>query len=426
MANDMLQLVHALIYGNGIHIGQLNGNSRFLATMMGNHADYIPFMGPQIHDHAMTVAKLPARKYYWDAELLVNTQVAVERWYGFDTITIVADAYNFEVEALGAKFIYSDFAMPTVDLRDPLIKQPSDLKKLGDLDPTKGRIPIGVEMARLIQQKAMKLLAGGFFCSPFSFLCQAMGYPAVIRAITRDKAYANDLFDFAENHAILPYLRAMNAIGVKSAFGADAWSCFPNLTPELFVEWVIPSAERLIKKAKEEMKFKAQPAQAGLDYDEEDPAKMDKQILFKCMDVANKLSILKSLSIVMGRTQDIDPHWMQEYAVSRGKGSKKIPIIASLNGRFVRDSSPAQIVALIKKWIDIMGRDGRLMVFIGNVPADCPPINVHTAVSATHTLGVYPIVSDLKKIEVKTPQFQPFDEWLKGQPEEDIIRRARK
>ena len=53
----------------GLRIGKLSGGGRVLATMLGAHADVVPFQGPQIHDHAMTVARVPARKYYFDAEL---------------------------------------------------------------------------------------------------------------------------------------------------------------------------------------------------------------------------------------------------------------------------------------------------------------------------------------------------------------------
>ncbi len=99
--------------------------------------------------------------------------------------------------------------------------------------------------------------------------------------------------------------------------------------------------------------------------------------------------------------------------------------MASLNGRFVRDSAPEQIVAKIREWIEIMGRDGRLIFFIGNVPADTPPLNIHTAVHAVRTLGRYPIAADLNRVRVDVPEFLPFDEWLKGRPEEQTILRAR-
>jgi len=425
MAHPMLEIVHGLIYGNGIRIGRLSPSARVIATMMGNHADVVPFMGPQIHDHAMTVARVPARKYYFDAELLVDVQVAVQQWYGFDTFSVIPDAYNFEVEALGAKMVYSNDAMPTVDTSQPLIKERADLDRITTLDPSKGRIPMGVEVARLITKKVPPPFDFGFFCSPFSLICQTMGYPKAVRALRKDKAFAQELFSFAENQAIFPYVKAQANAGVKQSIGADAWAAFPNLTPEMVEEWVIPSAKRLQARGKRELKMRVMAAQAAADYCEEDPAKFDKEIMFKCWSVAGKILFLNVALSAMGRTQDWNMEWFQEFAVKNGKFGRKLPIDASLNGRFVRDSTPEQIVDKIREWIDIMGRDGRLVFFIGNVPADTPPINIHTALYAVHTLGRYPIVKDLSSITIKPPDFKSFDEWVKDRPEADAIFKAR-
>ena len=117
--------------------------------------------------------------------------------------------------------------------------------------------------------------------------------------------------------------------------------------------------------------------------------------------------------------------WMQEFAVKHGKGGRKLPIFASMNGRFTRDSTLEALIEKTREWINIMGRDGGLLFFIGNVPADTPPVNIHTLVHAVHTLGEYPIAEDLSVVKVGVPKFQPFDEWLKGQPEEEIILKAR-
>lgn len=426
MANPNLEMMHGMLYGKGLRFGKPSGLARFIAALTGDHADVIPFMGPQIHDHAMTVAQVPARKYYWDAELLVDTHLAIDRWYGFDTCTVVADVYNFEVEALGAKMIYSDNAMPTVDVSQPLIKVWSDLDKIGPLDPSKGRIAMAVEVARLEIQKAPGPISGGFFCSPWSLICQAMGYPKAIRVMKRDRDFMQALFDWAENQAIFPYLQAYARAGVKNVTnGADAWSAFPNLTPELIEEWVVPSAKRLVARAKKELGVTAGPGTAAGDYCEEDPAKFDKAIMFKCWDIARKTSPIDVALSAMGRTQDWNMTWMQEFAVSRGKGGKKLPVFASFNGRFVRDSRPDQLVNKIIEWIDILGRDGRMIAFIGNVPADTPSLNIHTAVHAVHTLGHYPIAGNLSAVKLSPAVFKPFDEWLKGQPEEDTILKAR-
>ena len=400
------------------------GSARAIGVLMHKPVDMVPFMGPQSHDHCMTVAKVPARKYYWEADLLVNVQIAVQRWYGFDTYTAAGDVYNFEVEALGGKMIYSDHAMPTVDTNHPLIQSPADLDRLGSLDPSKGRIPMGIEVGQQLIQKAPGVFSGGFFCSPFSFLCQAMGYPKALRAIKRDKVYAQELFDFAENQAIFPFLKAMSDAGVKVASGADAWSAFPDLTPELIEEWVVPSSHRLSTKAYQELGMQAAAGVAAGDYCEEDPNKFDKDIMFKCWDVALKINPVYAFGL-MGRTQDWDMRWMQEFALTHGPQGLKLPMIMGINGRFIRDSSPDQIVALIRRWIDILARDGGLMLMIGNVPSDTPPVNIHTAVKALKELGKYPIAQDLDAIEISPATFTPFEEWIKDQPEADIIYKAR-
>jgi uroporphyrinogen-III decarboxylase len=316
--------------------------------------------------------------------------------------------------------------MPTVDTNEPLIKEPGDLNKIGPLDPSKGRIPMGVEVARLNCEKASGPFAMGFFCSPFSLICQAMGYPKAVRALRRDRAFAQELFEWAENQAIFPYLKAQSEQpGVKQSSGADAWAAFPNLTPEMVDEWVVPSALRLRERGKKELGMTVMAGLAAADYCEEDPAKFDKEIMFKCWAIARKLFIMDVALSAMGRTQDWPMEWLQEFAVANGKGRRKLPVYASLNGRFMRDSTLEQIVDKIRQWIDVLGRDGRLLFFIANVPADTPPVHIHTAVHAVHTLGRYPIASNLSAIEIAPPTFRPFDEWLKGQPEADVIFRAR-
>jgi uroporphyrinogen-III decarboxylase len=425
MANPTLEMIQGLLYGKGLHIGQPGRLARIVGVMAGGKMDVVPFMGPQIHDHAMTVAKVPARRYYWDAKLLVDTHMAVDRWYGFDSDTIVADAYNFEVEALGAKMIYSDIAMPTVDVSDPLIKGPADLDRIGSLDPSKGRIPMAIQVGKFFMEKAPGPIAGGFFCSHWSLLCQAMGYPKAVRALKRDRGFATALFDWANDRVLFPFMQAYAAAGVKNANGADAWACFPDLTPELVEEWVLPYAKKLREQSKKELKMTAAAGAAAADYCEEDPAKFSKEMMFKCLAVGVKTFPLKVAPSAMGRTQDWDMRWLREFAEKEGKNGKMIPVTASLNGRFMRDSTPAQIVAKLAEWIDILGRDGGLLVFIGNVPADTPSLNIHTAVKATHTLGKYPIAADLTKIKIEPPTYPTFDEWLKGQPEEETIRKAR-
>jgi len=422
MANAMLETVQGLLWSKGIRIGHLTPANRTMAAILGT-PDMVPFAGAQSHDHCMTVARVPARKYYWDAELHVSTQMAVQRWYEMDGYTIIADAYNWETEALGARFIYSDNAMPTPDVSHPLISSPADLAKLKPLDPSKGRVPFACELARLTAERASGLLKDGFFCSPFSMMCNMMGYAPAVHAMRRNPQFAKDVFTFMEEGAILPFVQAQAEHGrLKSFSGPDAWACFPNLSHQMIREWELPSSHRLKALGKK----RGWDIKAGLvagDYCEEDPAKFDKKLMWESFDVMNEFGLLgiKTVFAGMGRTQDWDPLWLKEYSDTHGHQ----PAFLGLNGRFIRDSQPEAIVAKVRQWIDVLGRNGKLVINIANIPADTAPVNVFAASRAVHTLGRYPIAQDLSKVEVPLPKFTPFDEWLKGQPEEEVIRRAR-
>ena len=424
MTSPILQILHGVLYGKGIRFGKLSGTARLIATMAGKNADVIPVSNSQIHDHAMTIAKVPAAKFYTDAKLLVDAEFAVNRWYGIDRFMITTDLYDLEVEALGGKLVSSPNAMPNVDTTQPLIKKPGDLDKLGPLDISKGRIPMGVEIARLTLKKDPGPLTYGQFCSPWSFICQAMGYPKAVRALRRDKAFALELFDYAENQVLFPYIKAMRDVGVTYAAGPDAWASFPNLTVEMIEEWVLPSAIRMKERGKQEFKMKVEAGIGAADYTEEDPGKFDKERMFKAMAMAGKFFANDVAFMMQGPTHLFDMRWVQEYAETKGKG-KKIPMIIGINGRFIRDATPVQIINKLMEWIDIMGRDGRFAVMFANVPVDTNPLNIHTVMHTLHTLGRYPIAADLSSVKMGTPTFQPFDKWLKGQPEEETILKAR-
>jgi len=67
-------------------------------------------------------------------------------------------------------------------------------------------------------------------------------------------------------------------------------------------------------------------------------------------------------------------------------------------------------VDYIKRVIDVMDREGKLLVFFAQIPAATPPEHVHAAVAALKTYGGYPIAGDLDRVEFEMPGFEPFKE----------------
>ena len=133
----------------------------------------------QTHDHTRTMAGIPAKEFYFNAAPFVDAQLAVQSYYGLDIITMSDDIYNFEAEALGAKMIYGDDCLPSVDFRDPLIKKPSDLLHLKTPNFFEdGRMPFKMQVLSQARALGINKLT---FCAPFSLAVMLRGYPFLIR-----------------------------------------------------------------------------------------------------------------------------------------------------------------------------------------------------------------------------------------------------
>ena len=148
-SDDFSQIVKGALYGLGIRRkGQLSGLGRVVASAIGK-ADYPSVVSAQIHEHAMTVAKVPAKKFFSDGKTSVETMYWVSKWYGVDIPNMISDVYVMEAEALGAKMIYSDYSMPTIDFREPLIKTPEDLDKIKTpIEADWGRVPYVIDQSK--------------------------------------------------------------------------------------------------------------------------------------------------------------------------------------------------------------------------------------------------------------------------------------
>jgi len=414
-------IVKGALYGLGVRRkGTLDGLSRVVASALG-HADYPSVVSAQIHEHAMTVAKVPAKKFFFDGKTAVETIYWVSKWYGIDIPMSFTDVYNYEAEALGAKMIYSGHSMPTIDFREPLIKKAEDLDKIKT--PIKadwGRIPYVIDQIRW-NAKISGSAPIAIFCSPFSLAVGLRSYPALIRDMRSRPEFAHKLFTWIVDEVHVPYLQLLKKeTGAKIAMGADAWACYPNLSLDMIDKWVVPYAKRLRKACAKKGIIALAGAAAG-DYCEEDPEKFDIEIMKKCWSMAVRAISGIDLNIGMplmgmGRTQDWSLEALREY-----RHKNKIPIfgllptITNINARFIREGPPEKIVDYVKRLVDLFARDGRMLFMFVQIPALTPPEHVHTAIAALKTYGRYPIAENLDTVTFEKPVFEPFEEWVKKQ-----------
>ena len=364
----------------------------------------------QMHDHVLFVAGVPATKFYYDAKVNVGAAAAVSAWYGFDSPGIAIDVYNYEAEAMGQKMVYSPIAMPTIDCREPLVAETKDLDRLkppADWLATK-RIAFVLDTVRY---GARLGTPHGQFCAPFSLAVGVRSYPRLIRDMRRDAAFAHELFGRLVDDVLPSYLRVQKEYcGVDLAEGADAWAAFPNLTPELLEEWVVPYAERLLHNC---ASFGVTALTVvGADYCEENLEKFDKRILFKTLDVQIKLNMGQPvLFLGMGRWHEYPLEAVAEYLAGYKKSGVRATVIGGINARLLRDGPVEAIVDNIRRYVTVLGRDHDLSFFLANIPADTPPEHIHAAVAAAHAFGAQPRETDLGEAEMDIPKRESFQDY---------------
>ncbi len=410
-------ITRGLLYGAGLKGIHLDGFARIIATIFGP-AQHPPCFA-QMHEHVQYLAKVPPSQFYLsDAGAMVRATKMVNDWYGMDIPLPFTDVYNFEAEALGAKMIYGDIDMPTIDFTAPLIQEPGDIERIDTrFQADWGRIRYVIEAVNGFKDVCglPKILV---FSAPFSLAAGLRSYPRLIRDMRKDPTSARRLFDWITEEVHPRYIELIKKeTGVWLAMGADAWACFPNLTLDMIEEWVIPYNVKLAKRL---LKMGIIPIIAGAgDYCEErvemfDRATMEACWRTLCRGIAGR-GIVKGMPIMaMGRTQEWPLEWLQEYAASdpmRLYGKRAI--IASLNARFIREGPADAIVDYIKRVVDVLGREGRLFMLFMQIPAATPPEHVHAAVAALKTYGRYPIPEDIDEVKFEMPSFEPYETWLR-------------
>jgi uroporphyrinogen-III decarboxylase len=364
----------------------------------------------QMHDHAMTLSGVPAKKFYYDAAAHVNAMVAAAAYYHLDAGRGSFDTYNIEAEAMGQRMIYSGNAMPTVDSREPLIQSTQDLLSFRTPEwRSVGRVAFALEVIRL---NASLGVNRGYFCAPFSLAVAVRSYPRLIRDMKRDPAFAHDLFTLLVDEVLPSYLRVQkDYCGVTVGLGSDAWAAFPNLTPALLEGWVVPYTDRLSSNLQA---FGASALYVGgADYCEERVDHFDKDTLFQCMDIQTKFAGgAPVLFMGMGRWHEYPLEPMVEYLDRYKKRGARATITAGVNARLLRDGPVEKIVSYVKSVIDAIGRDHDLSFWIANIPADTPPEHVHATVAAVHTYGRRPIPRNLDAVALTVPERESFREYV--------------
>ena len=341
---------------------------------MSGIPDRVPVCA-QMHEFAMMEIGARAIDFYTNAELLTTGTLEVQEKYGIDVPVLDYDVYNIEAEAIGQKIIYNDLHMPDVDRTKPLIRDREDLKKIriSNFD-SEGRFAHVVKMNRIFR----KLLGGKTeitlrFCAPFTLAASIRGIEQLLMDMYNDPDFARDLFDRVTEELLVPWILHLKKEfpKVKGISGDDAAGSLPIVNLEILKEWIVPYVLRLRKLCGPEVYV---------------PNWIGESILPNPEEMLD-LKRMVCPEFVEGQDPDVEklgPELYKTYAEKH-----RLPLILGVGASFLALSTPEKVFARVKHYVEVGGKGGRFALYLCNLGATTPPVNVKAAIEAVCKYGNY-------------------------------------
>jgi hypothetical protein len=184
--------------------------------------------------------------------------------------------------------------------------------------------------------------------------------------------------------------------------GRDAWASPPLITLDMMETYVVAYTERLRSKLGENVITRGNWGDAH-------SRNVHRFFSQKVRCSPGSLSVLDPDLFDVG--PDIVKTFADEFDVT---------VAAGIDANLLKTGPVQNIVERIKRYIDKLGRDGRCMIHLNQIPTDTPTAHIHAAVAACRAYGRLPIADNLDDISVDVPQRESFAEFTRSKGESTI------
>lgn len=356
-------------------------------------------IGAQSNDHSAHLAGVSPGRFFTDAEVFTRVQLLVSEYYALDAPINFWDVYNVEAEALGQEIDYPPNGLPDVNRSKPLIASAADLDRLSPPDPyASGRLPWVRDINRCFLKLTHKL-DRVYFTAPFSLAANIRGYENLVLDMHARPAFVHRLLSFLCDDVLVPHIEVMRSeLNMPDLFmdGRDAWASPPLITLDMMEDYVVQYTERLRRALGENVITRGNWGDAhSRDIDRFFTQKV------RCSP--------GSLSVLDPDLYEVGPERVKAFA-----NQHDVAVTAGVDANLLKNGPIEAIVERIKLYIDKLGRDGRCMIHLNQIPTDTPPDHIHAAVAACHTFGRLPIPENLDEVPFEIPQRESFSEFVRS------------
>ena len=331
-------------------------------------SDRVPVLA-QIGAHSLRLSGIQVEDFFANPDLFIKTHLSVSEYYKLDTPSFYFDIYNIEAEAMGQSLNWIPGTFPEANNSDMLIKNEKDLDKLTAPDPRRdGRMPFIIEVYK-------RMLDLGIppqfrFCAPFSLACNIRGVTNLLFDILQRPEFAHRLFGFITNEVLAPWITVLREEcgGDYPAMGADAYASIPVTNLSILEEFALGYIKKLDKQIGG-VEVRGWWGEKNL----RDPIKL------------MELKLQGQSSCAIGMDPDVKHIGIQFY-----KGfaqDRNLPLMIGIDSTLLSQGSKKDIIDRVREYIQLGNSDGRLLIVLNEVPIECPPDNVHTAMQAIHHYG---------------------------------------
>lgn len=329
-----------------------------------NTADQIPFV-QQCHEFSMQYMGINAWTFYSDPESFVYGSFKTARDLGFDTPDLCWDAYNVEAEAIGCNLVKFDDLTPAIENSSPLISCEKDLAKLKPLDLSAGRIPFAMDVSSLFKD-VTGVEPSLVYCAPFTLASQVMTFETLVLEMGDNPAYVHKVMTYLTDEVLAPYINdfCRRFPDVTLVPGSDAVASLPFISLDMMEEFALHYIERLRSLTDNKAVVDNWWGDSFVD-------DQDKFWEFKLRACPDYLKVQDPDLYRVGAQK------AKDYALAHD-----LPVMLGVSNNLLTQGPAEEIEKRIHEYLEIMGDDGRNLLYLCNFSAQSPLENARASVAA--------------------------------------------
>jgi uroporphyrinogen-III decarboxylase len=325
-------------------------------------ADRVPVYA-QVSHHSARLAGKSTLQFFTDAKTFLECELAADQLYGIDAPTIHYDVYNIESEALGAKLIWEEEQVPSVDTRNPLLRSVDGWRSLPPIRiGSGGRMPFVLEINRRLMDLGLSPKIR--FTGVFTLAANLLGLENLILAVMAEPERVHKLLRFLMEDVVGPWIICQRTDCGRDeiATGSDALASPPLLSVKLVREFCLQYIERL-----EELVGRIRLAGLWGESSLADPRQL--------LEIKRRGSPT-SIQILDPDVTALGPALFRHYADQTG-----VALVLGIDAHLIGRGPASEIKARARRFIEEGGSTGRFILFMNDVPYDTPSEHVHAVVA---------------------------------------------